>query len=144
MTSEFESLRWFDYALPPWLAWPAVAVFALGLVVRWQAHTALGRAWSPTLDLADGHRMVTSGIYGRIRHPIYTSLILWGVAQPVLLQNLIAGLGGVIAVVLIWLVRVPAEEQMMLDRFGKDYSQYIDRTGRVFPRVRGSRGPARR
>jgi len=131
-----EWLRALDYALPGWTAWPAMVVFVLGLVLRLRAQTVLGRAWSPTIEISDGHRLVTNGIYGRIRHPIYTSLVLWGAAQPFLLQNILAGWGGALAVALIWLVRVPAEEKMMRERFGEEYVRYMNRTGRAIPRMK--------
>jgi len=129
--------RWltlFDYTLPRWMSWPALAVFGLSLIIRLKAQRDLGGSWSSTIELADSHRFVTSGIYARLRHPIYTSLILWAIAQPVLLQNFIAGLAGGFAVALIWFVRVPAEEKMMGERFGDAYSDYTNRTGRIFPR----------
>jgi protein-S-isoprenylcysteine O-methyltransferase Ste14 len=129
-------IRALDYDLPPWTAWPATTLFALGLLLRWRAQVDLGRGWSPTLELSDRHRLVTDGVYGEIRHPLYSSLILWGAAQPVLLQNLLAGWVGPVAVLLIWLIRVPAEEKMLLRRFGDDYARYEKRTGRVFPRWR--------
>jgi protein-S-isoprenylcysteine O-methyltransferase Ste14 len=124
-----------DYALPGWAAWPAIAVFVLGLLLRLRAQLDLGRAWSPTVELGARHRLVTAGVYARI-HPLYASLILWAIAQPVLLQNLLAGWVGPLAVALIWLVRVPAEERMMVERFGEEYLQYTERTGRVIPRPR--------
>jgi protein-S-isoprenylcysteine O-methyltransferase Ste14 len=123
-----------DYALPGWAAWLAIVVFVFGLLVRWRAQVDLGRAWSSTVELGDRHRLVTKGIYARIRHPLYASLILWGAAQPVLLQNLIAGWAGPLAVALIWLVRVPAEEKMMLERFGEEYLRYMKKTGSAIPR----------
>jgi protein-S-isoprenylcysteine O-methyltransferase Ste14 len=92
-----------------------------------------GRRYS--LSEAVGHHLVTEGIYGRIRHPIYASLLLWGAAQVVLLQNAVAGWGGAAAAVLVWVLRVPAEEKMMVDAFGDEYRRYMTRTGRVLPRV---------
>ncbi len=77
---------------------------------------------------------MTGGIYACLRHPIYTSLILWAAAQPLLLRNLVAGWGGAVAVALVWLIRVPREEQLMLEKFGEGYKQYMERTGRLIPR----------
>jgi protein-S-isoprenylcysteine O-methyltransferase Ste14 len=131
-----DTLRRFDVALPAWTAWPAVTVFVLGLVLRWRAHAGLGRAWSPTLETAEAHPLVTTGVYHRIRHPLYTSMILWAAAQPFLLPNELAGLGGPAAVALVWLLRVPAEERMMLNRFGEDYRRYMEQTGKAFPRMK--------
>jgi protein-S-isoprenylcysteine O-methyltransferase Ste14 len=129
-------LATFDYTLPPWTAWPAIAIFVVSLVLRWRAHKDLGSLWSHTVELSDTHHLVTTGIYGQIRHPLYVSLILWGIAQPVLLQNVLAGWGGPIAVALIWLIRVPAEERMMHERFGAEYAEYARRTGKIIPKAK--------
>jgi protein-S-isoprenylcysteine O-methyltransferase Ste14 len=88
------------------------------------------------VETHDEHRLVTTGIYAHIRHPIYASLALWAVAQPALLQNLVAGWSGAVAVASIWLLRVPREEKMMLNTFGEEYRQYVSRTGRLLPRRR--------
>jgi protein-S-isoprenylcysteine O-methyltransferase Ste14 len=124
-----------DYVLPSWAVWPALAIYALALVVRWAGQSALGGSWSPTGG-PSGARLVTTGIYSRIRHPLYVSMLLWAIAQPVLLQNVLAGLGGAVAAALVWLVRVPAEEKTLLDTFGDEYAAYARRTGRLVPRVR--------
>ena len=126
----------FDFAPPPWTAWPASAVFAVSLVVRWAGQSALGAAWSPTGEATDGNALVTSGIYSQIRHPLYASMLLWGVAQPFLLPNVLAGFGGLVAAALIWMVRVPAEERMLLDAFGQEYADYARATGALIPQVR--------
>jgi protein-S-isoprenylcysteine O-methyltransferase Ste14 len=127
-------LRPLDYSWPARTLWIGAAVFGAGLIIRWKAHRDLGRHWSPTLDVAEGQVLVTDGIYAYTRHPIYISLILWAAAQPLLLQNAVAGWGGAVAAGLIWLVRVPREEAMMLEVFGDEYRRYMDRTGRLVPR----------
>jgi protein-S-isoprenylcysteine O-methyltransferase Ste14 len=126
----------FDYTIPQWAAWPGLVLFALSILVHWRAQNDLSTSWSQTLELADSHLLVTTGVYSRIRHPIYASLILWAAAQPVLIQNLVAGWGSAIAVALIWLVRVPAEEKMMEEHFGAEYAEYASRTGRLIPKLR--------
>jgi protein-S-isoprenylcysteine O-methyltransferase Ste14 len=126
--------RRLDYRLPSWLLAPAILVFATSLAIRLQAHRELGRQWSHTLETAPKHALVTSGIYRHLRHPIYVSLVLWAVAQPALLPNRLAGWGGAVAVGLLWLVRVPREEQMMIAQFGDDYRNYMAQTGRLLPR----------
>lgn len=128
---------WFhacDYLLPSWISWLGCGVFTVSIGLRGAAQTALGSAWSPTLETASQQLLVTTGVYRWIRHPLYTSLILWAAAQPLLLQNWIAGFSGALAVAAIWFVRVPAEERMMCERFGDAYIQYTKRTGKVIPR----------
>lgn len=126
-------LKTWDYSLPPWATWLGVIVFLVSLGIRWKAQRDLGGQWSYTLETAEGHRLVTSGIYARLRHPIYTSLILWAAAQALLLHNFAAGWSGAVAVALIWFIRVPREEQLMLEEFGEEYRKYMARTGRLIP-----------
>jgi protein-S-isoprenylcysteine O-methyltransferase Ste14 len=127
-------LQRFDFLLPVWAIAIGAAIFLVSLVLRWQAQTALGRQWSFTVETAEAHALVTRGIYSRLRHPIYASLVLWALAQPLLLQNAAAGFGGAVAAGLIWFVRVPREEAMMLERFGDEYRAYMARTGRLIPK----------
>ena len=70
-------------------------------------------------------------------HPMYASQWLWSVAQPLLLQNWIAGWSGLLLFLPLYLSRVPREEQMMLVQFGEAYRAYMRRTGRVIPRLEG-------
>jgi hypothetical protein len=113
-----------------------VAVFLVSLALRWKAQRDLGGQWSFTLEIAPGHHLVTRGVYAHLRHPIYASLLLWAAGQPLLLHNWLAGWSGAVAVVLVWLIRVPREEALMLDAFGEEYERYRARTGRFIPRCK--------
>ena len=55
-------------------------------------------------------------------------------AQALLLAKWIAGLGGLLAFSFLYFLRVPKEEQMMQERFGTQYQQYMTTTGRVIPK----------
>jgi len=126
----------FDYSLPSWQVMIALILFIFGLIIRFMAQQTLSRSWSFTLETSEKHKLVQNGIYSIIRHPIYVSLIFWAIAQPFLLQNYLAGFGGAFAVMLIWLIRVPREEELLLERFGDEYRDYIVQTGRLLPRRR--------
>jgi protein-S-isoprenylcysteine O-methyltransferase Ste14 len=128
-------LDFADYRLPAWAGWAGAAVFAAALWLLWRSHADLGRHWSATLQVQQEHSLVTQGVYRSIRHPMYAAHWLWAVAQALLLQNWIAGPSMLVTFLPSYLVRVPREEQMMLDHFGQEYRQYMQRTGRVVPRV---------
>jgi protein-S-isoprenylcysteine O-methyltransferase Ste14 len=100
-----------------------------------RAHHDLGQNWSPSLELREEHRLVTQGIYRYIRHPMYASQWLWGIAQALLLPNWIAGWASLVLFLPLYIERVPHEEQMLLDQFGDAYRVYMQQTGRVLPRV---------
>lgn len=129
-------LAFADYTLPGGAGGLGVALMVGALLVFWQAHRDLGRNWSPTLQILEQHRLVETGLYRWIRHPMYASQWLWLLAQPLLLQNWLAGLLAALAFVPLYLVRVPQEERMMVEQFGDQYRAYMGRTGRVLPRFR--------
>lgn len=131
-----------NYQLPSWAGWTGAAIFAVGLWVLWRAHAALGRYWSDSVQLRQGHQLIMSGIYQHIRHPIYTFGWLLGIAQALLLWNWVVAVAGLASFALIYFLRVPREEQMMLDQFGGAYQAYMNRTGRIVPRWAG-KGTAR-
>jgi protein-S-isoprenylcysteine O-methyltransferase Ste14 len=112
-------------------------ILAMAVWLFWRSHADLGRNWSPSLELREGHELVTEGVYRSVRHPMYASMWLWGVAQALLLQNWIAGWVSLVMFMPLYLLRVPREERMMLDEFGEEYRAYMDRTGRVIPRLGG-------
>ena len=130
-----------DYRLPQEARGLAGGVGAVLLAIAvwlfWRSHTDLGRNWSPSLQLREGHTLVTEGVYRSIRHPMYASQWLWGMAQALLLQNWIAGWAGVVLFVPLYVFRVAREERMMLETFGEAYRAYMNRTGRVVPRLKG-------
>ena len=132
---------WFDfadYALPLWAGWAGVAIFAAALWLLWRSHADLGRNWTPTLQVLDEHALVTGGVFGAIRHPMYAAHLLWGIAQVLLLQNWIAGPSMLATMLPVYVYRAPREEQMMLDHFGEAYRSYMNHTGRLLPRLKKS------
>lgn len=128
-------LDFADYKLPDWAGWLGVLLIAGALFVFWRAHADLGLNWSPTLEIREKHELITRGIYGVIRHPMYASQWLWVIAQPLLLHNWIAGFLNLLVFVPFYLLRVKAEEKMMLDSFGAKYQKYMRTTGGVLPKM---------
>ena len=130
--------RWLDFAnytLPAWAGWLGTLLTAGALLIFWRAHADLGFNWSPSLEIREKHELITRGIYGIIRHPMYASQWLLVIAQPLLLQNWIAGFLNFLVFIPFYLLRVKAEEQLMLDSFGTKYRDYMERTGRVLPKM---------
>jgi len=129
---------WFDFAdyrLPVWSGPVGIGVFAAALLLLWRSHADLGRNWSVTLQIREGHSLVTRGVYRYVRHPMYAAHWLWGIGQALLLQNWIAGPPVLVVFLALCLLRIPREEGMMLDHFGQEYRRYMARTGRFIPRL---------
>ena len=122
-----------DRAFVPALAWLGCLVAIAALVMFRLTHKALGRYWSVTLQMREGHRLIQDGVYGRVRHPMYTAFWLWAVAQALLLPNWVAGLAGLVGFGTLYAFRVAREERMMLETFGEEYRGYAARTARLVP-----------
>jgi protein-S-isoprenylcysteine O-methyltransferase Ste14 len=133
----YAATHWLDFAnytLPTWAGWLGVLILAASLYVFWRAHVDLGVNWSPSLEIREQHELITRGIYGVIRHPMYASQWLWVIAQPLLLQNWIAGVLNIPLFLIFYKMRVKAEEQLMLEQFGGQYRSYMEQVGGVFPK----------
>lgn len=128
-----------DYDLASWTYGVGAALTVVGLALFWRTHRDLGRNWSVTLEIRDEHTLVTDGIYARIRHPMYTAITVIYAATPFVLHNWIAGFVGLVSFLVLYAVRLPREEAMMLEHFGEQYADYRRRTGRLLPRLRSAR-----
>lgn len=128
-------LAFADYSLSP-------VAFALGVVMLignlylfYRSHLDLGANFSPTLEIREGHKLVTKGVYQTIRNPMYTSIFFYGLAQMLLLPNWIAGPAGFIAIAVLFVLRVRFEEKMMIEEFGDEYIVYMQKTKRLLPGI---------
>lgn len=117
----------------PWLLGTGLAIFVLGLALAVWARVYIGRNWGMPMSQKADSELVTTGPYSRIRHPIYTGIIL-GMA------------GTAIAVSLYWLIAVAilgayflysavAEERTMAKLFPAAYPPYKRATKMLIPYV---------
>jgi protein-S-isoprenylcysteine O-methyltransferase Ste14 len=127
--------RFADYTFRPIQAWLGLMLVPASLFVFHLTHRALGRNWSVSLELREGHALVTDGVYRHTRHPMYSAFWLWAIAQALLLPNWFAGCAGLVGFGILFFGRVAREERMMLDRFGDDYRAYAARTYRIIPGI---------
>jgi protein-S-isoprenylcysteine O-methyltransferase Ste14 len=146
------ALAWLGFLIPlVWIASPAfsfaeyplragalvagIACLAVGLWFFYRSHADLGTNWSITLEVREQHRLITDGIYRRIRHPMYMALLLHSVGQALVIPNWVAGPSYLITMGILFAFRFRAEERMMLDQFGDQYAAYMARTKRLVPGV---------
>ncbi|MGI8526504.1 MAG: protein-S-isoprenylcysteine O-methyltransferase [Pseudolabrys sp.] len=123
----------FERPFVPMVAWLGVAALAAAIWLFWRSHADLGGNWSASLKLRSSHDLITTGVYRLVRHPMYSSFLLLGLAQLLLLPNWFAGLAGVTGAGALYVFRVAREEQMMIELFGESYRSYMARTRRIIP-----------
>lgn len=112
-----------------------VACFIGGLWLFHRSHADLGTNWSITLQVRENHRLVTEGVYRRVRHPMYAALFLYSIGQVLALPNGVAGPSYLLTFGILFLLRLRAEERLMLETFGDSYRAYVARTHRLVPGV---------
>ncbi len=120
-------------------SWVMVAIACIGLLFTWWARLHLGRLWSSSVGRKAHHRVVDSGPYGIVRHPIYSGITLASIATAVLRGTLTAWLG-VVVMTLGWYVKARMEEEFLREELGADaYGAYARRVPMLVPLRRRSR-----
>ena len=117
----------------PVVAAVGVLSLAAALWVFFRSHAELGRNWSISLEMRSNHRLVQTGVYRFVRHPMYSSFFLLGLSQFLLLPNWVGGGAGLAGAAILYGVRIQREEKMMLENFGDDYRLYMRQTKRLVP-----------
>jgi protein-S-isoprenylcysteine O-methyltransferase Ste14 len=131
---------WFTWAslpLPPWARWIGLILGIASLPLILLVQIALGSNFATTLLVRQEHTLVTQGPYRWVRHPMYTVLFIHIVALLLLSSNWYIGGVPLLAFTLIVAIRLKNEERAMAEKFGPAYQDYIRRTGRFLPRLKG-------
>ncbi len=103
--------------------WLGVVLFALGGALRMFPVFVLGRRFSGLVAIQPGHRLVTTGIYGVIRHPSYLGMLVISLGWALAFRS---GVGVLLTALVIppLLARISAEETLLHSQFGAEYDAY--------------------
>jgi protein-S-isoprenylcysteine O-methyltransferase Ste14 len=115
--------------LPFWLG---AAVTIAGLLFAVWAREHLGRNWSRSVTIKQGHELITTGPYAVVRHPIYTGILTGFLGMAIAISQV----RGFIVFVLIFLafwIKLRMEEQWMRSQFGEAYATYARQTAALVP-----------
>jgi protein-S-isoprenylcysteine O-methyltransferase Ste14 len=112
--------------------WIGVVLFAIGGALRLFPVFVLGRRFSGLVAIQPGHTLVTTGIYGVIRHPSYLGLLTLSLGWALAFRSLVGVLLVVLTIPLI-IVRIHSEERLLQSQFGAEYDAYRARTSRLVP-----------
>ena len=120
--------------LPAFIRWAGILLGVFSLIFYAWSRAVLGEAWSSHLETRKNQALVTTGPYTRVRHPIYLAMLGFLVSLAIVTANLL--FFALLAFSVIDLaLRIPKEEQIMIEAFGEDYKAYMQRTGRLFPKI---------
>jgi protein-S-isoprenylcysteine O-methyltransferase Ste14 len=128
-------LHWLYYR--PWQPgllpfWLGAGVLIAGLLFAVWAREHLGRNWSRSVTIKEGHELITTGPYAVARHPIYTGILVGFLGMAIAISEL----RGFIAFALVFLalsLKLRREEQWMRSQFGETYAAYAHHTSALVP-----------
>ena len=113
--------------------WIADLVAVLGFALCWWARITLGELWSANVTRKQEHRLIDTGPYALVRHPIYTGIIIAAFASAALQGTLVALVGAVV-MTFGWYLKARLEEEFLLEQLGFDtYHDYATRTAMLIP-----------
>lgn len=109
--------------LGPAAAYTGLALTVVGLGFALWARFAIGRNWGSLITVQEGHKVIRSGPYAVVRHPIYSGFMLATFGTAIVFGN-VGGLVATALVVLSWGYKSRLEERFMIEQFGAEYEQY--------------------
>lgn len=116
------------------IRWLGVVLFAAGGALRIWPVFVLGERFSGLVAIQPGHRLVTGGVYGVIRHPSYLGLLINSLGWALAFRS---GVGVLLTALTLppLLARIRAEERLLRAQFGAEYDAYCRRTSRLIPGI---------
>ena len=115
------------------LPWIGAAVFAAGLALRWYSIMHLGRFFTVNVAIAANHQLIETGPYRFVRHPSYTGALMAFLGLALSLANWVSLFILLIPILTVFLWRMYVEEAALLQAFGDQYRNYMNRTKRLVP-----------
>lgn len=128
-------MAWASLPLPAWLRWLGAVPMAICIPLIYWLFSSLGKNVTRTVAIREEHMLVTHGPYRWVRHPLYSTGVLFFLGLTLLTANWLIGLTTV-ATFAILIMRTPIEEAKLIERFGDEYREYIKRTGRYLPKLK--------
>jgi protein-S-isoprenylcysteine O-methyltransferase Ste14 len=107
-----------------------------GITVLGTAHYHLGLSFSSFVGSKEDHRLVQSGPYRYVRHPIYLAYLLSYFGGGLAAGNWVLAVIPLSCFAITACLRMPKEEEILSKLFGQTYTAYRQRTGRLLPRIR--------
>ena len=128
-------IMFLSIPLPDWFRLIMVGVAVLGLSFVFWGYWALGKNWAPSVSgVRRDTVLVTTGLYGFVRHPIYLGIFISLSALALMAANLLVLLP-TLALLVVLYASIDEEEAILIGRFGNEYREYKKRTPRFIPKL---------
>lgn len=110
-----------------------IILLATGVFLRFWGIIHLKSQFTRYVTVREGDEIVSTGPYRKLRHPLYTGLLLITLGMALFFGSLIAAIIGGIAIVWALLQRINYEERLLIEKFGPDYEQWMKKRARLIP-----------
>lgn len=127
-------MAWSKIGLPEWVRWVGVGLGIFCVFSIYWLFSSIGSGITPTSATRREHKLVTSGPYRWVRHPLYTTGSTLFVSFGLMADNWFFAALGILAFIAM-AIRTPKEEANLIDKFGNEYRAYMRRTGRFLPKL---------
>jgi protein-S-isoprenylcysteine O-methyltransferase Ste14 len=107
-----------------------------GIALAISARRHLGRNWSDKVELKVDHRLIRSGPYAYLRHPIYSGVLL-GVAGTALAVGMVRGIAAFLLLLSSYAIKARKEERALVAKFGDAFREHQREAGFLLPRIGG-------
>ncbi|MGH9572611.1 MAG: methyltransferase family protein [Candidatus Acidiferrales bacterium] len=116
------------------IASSGAVITALGVLVAIWARIHIGKYWSATVALKSDHQLIRTGPYARVRHPIYTGILLALAGTAVAIGCYAALVGLAIYLAVFW-IKARKEETLLVGEFGPAFEEHRRSTGFFLPKL---------
>jgi protein-S-isoprenylcysteine O-methyltransferase Ste14 len=132
-----------SFNLIPWAYIPytltmniaGIVLYVITVSLFWWINTAIGTNYHGPMRLHEDHELVQTGPYAIVRHPTYSAFILLHISLSLMTANYVICISGVVMAVIVNSQRVKIEEDMLKERFGNEYVNYMSRVGKYLPKL---------
>src|ERR1700739_1872338 len=118
-----------------WVQTVGIVIATAGIAATVYAQLEMGDSWRIGVDQRETTTLVHTGVFGRIRNPIYTAMFTFGIGIALVTPNLVACGGLILLIASIQLQVRRVEEPYLLRTHGDAYRGYAARVGRFIPGV---------
>jgi protein-S-isoprenylcysteine O-methyltransferase Ste14 len=118
-----------------WIQIAGITIAVAGIAATVYAQLQMGDSWRIGVDERETTTLVHTGVYGRVRNPIYTAMFIFGLGVALVTPNLVACAGFILLVITIELQVRRVEEPHLSRTHGDEYRAYAATVGRFFPGV---------
>ena len=117
----------------PYVAAAGMVLLVAGTALRWAAIRALWSYFTVNVSILEGQRVVRRGLYGVVRHPAYTGLLLRYLGLGLAFANWLSAALIFVPLLCATLYRIRVEEAALREHFGEEYLAYARATRRLVP-----------